>query len=86
MVRKDIEDFMRSRNMKNIDLLQKRGDKIAIWCKLSGGFLKKYVDNCRVNRFIDYWGVRYYRKVNSGPTWIDYSFDEYKKLIKKGAD
>ena len=55
MLRKDIEDMLKSKNQKSITLVFNQDDPLGMYCFLQGGYL---VDcwGKRVNRFKSIWG------------------------------
>lgn len=55
MKRKEVENYMKSHNLTQIDLIFNKDDKRAVYCMLRVGYLKDY--NAKpVDRKVDIWG------------------------------
>ena len=65
MLRKDIEQMMKTKGQKNIVLLLNENDKLGMLCSLSGGYLIDCWGH-RVDRKKDIWGYIDYSSNNVG--------------------
>lgn len=65
MLRKDIEQMMKTKGQKNIVLVLDENDELGILCSLSGGYLMDCWGH-RVDRKKDIWGYIDYSGNNIG--------------------
>lgn len=65
MLRKDIEQMMKTKGQKNIVLVLDENDKLGMLCSLSGGYLIDCWGH-RVDRKKDIWGYIDYNSGNIG--------------------
>lgn len=69
MLRAEIETYMKTNNMKHINLVYNENDKLAVYCFLQGGYLVDYSGH-RVDRKKNIWGYMVFE--NKMP--VRYSF------------
>lgn len=55
MIRKQIENYLKQHNKKQIDIIVNESDEMAIYCYLQGGYLVDYMGH-RMSRTQDFWG------------------------------
>ena len=55
MLRKDIENYMKTHNKKYLVIVANQDDKLGMLCSLSSGYLVD-CDGHRMDRKKDYWG------------------------------
>lgn len=55
MLRADVESWMKSKGIKQIDLIINKDDKLAVYCELKSGKLYDHTNHV-INRKIDLYG------------------------------
>lgn len=82
MLRKDIEELMKSRKQKDICLIYNKEDKLGVYCFLQGGYLMDYSGH-RVDRKKDIWGYIEWDNAGNGDR-VDFANAERIPIMRGG--